>query len=124
MGDVSAQAYLGVIYYEGRYTNKNESQAYFWLKKAAEENGDYFSGYYLAKCYLDGIGTETDSKKGFEILKKTVERKGGHFTDCLKLLSQCYQNGIGVSKNTYLAKTYMQKANQQDQLISDILNGI
>lgn len=124
MGDVYAQGRLGVIYYEGKYINKNESQAYFWLKKSVEENGDYYFGYYLAKCYLDGIGTEVDSKKGFGILKRTVEKNGSHFTDCLKLLSLCYRKGIGVSKNAYLARIYMQKANQQDQLVSDILNGI
>ena len=124
MGDVSAQEHLGVIYYEGKYTNKNESQAYFWLKKAVEENDNYHGGYYLAKCYLDGIGTEADSRKGFDILKKTVERDCSHMADCLKLLSQCYQNGIGVNKNAYMARIYIQKANRHNQQVSDILDEI
>jgi len=121
MGDVSAQEHLGIIYYEGKYTNKNQSQAYFWLKKAVEENDNYHGGYYLAKCYLDGIGTEADSRKGFDILKRTVERNGSHMTEYLKLLSQCYQNGIGVNKNAHMARIYIQKTNRQEQLVSEIL---
>lgn len=85
-----------------------------------EENNNYHSGYYLAKCYLDGIGTEADSRKGFDVFKKTVERDGSHMTDCQKLLSQCYQNGIGVNKNAHMERIYIQKANWQDQLVSDI----
>ena len=77
----NSQYHLGILYYQGKGTEKNFNKAASWIKKSAE-NGDKFAHVTLGLFYLDGHGVnknlinsymwlEIASKKGLEIAKQS-----------------------------------------------------
>ena len=70
---------LANCYYYGEGTTKDYTQAFYWLKKAAEAgNSDGMNN--LAYCYYYGEGTTKDLEKAKYWYKKACE--AGNQTGC------------------------------------------
>lgn len=60
VGDATAQAAVGLFYYQGRGTVAQDyKQAFFWLHKAADQ-GVYAAERTVAEMYTAGLGTQRD----------------------------------------------------------------
>ena len=91
-GDSTAQYNLGLCYYLGKGTEKNDREAFSWFLKSAEQKCT--DAMYIASSMLkSGIGTETDEKKAVELLEKAVSL--GDANSCFTLATM-YVNGDGV----------------------------
>ena len=61
-GDAESQASLGTLYYHGRGVTKNYGQAFYWLKKSAEQN--YLTAQNrLGIFYEKGVGATKNYKQ-------------------------------------------------------------
>ena len=63
-----AQSNVGQLY----LAEKNYDEAYYWLKKACEQNFAY-ACEYLGDCYDNGWGCERNHQKAIECYKKSIE---------------------------------------------------
>lgn len=120
------------------YRAKEYSKAFELLRDTSELKTGL--GYaYLGLCYYHGNGVNQDSNAGIELLKKAADmdneiamvaigndyrkkedyssavhwyRLGAHFgsREGMKNLALCYDRGLGVSRNTKLAKAWMEEA--------------
>ena len=87
--------WLIVILMNGIGTDKNETKAFEWYLKSAE-NGNAIAQNNLGDCYKNGIGTDKNETKAFEWYLKSAEDGN---SDGQVNLAICYDNGIGTDKN-------------------------
>lgn len=120
-GDADAQTIVGHWFYAGRHVDQNYDTAAQWWAKAAKAGNNKAAGY-LALCYQTGRGVQRDSIRALnlynrsikggnkEILKSLEEsaEKGNTFSQVM--VAQCYQKGVGVSKDPYIAAKYYEMA--------------
>jgi len=120
------------------YRAKEYSNAFELLKDTSELKTGL--GYaYLGLCYYHGNGVNQDLRTGMKLLQRAAElgseiamvaigndfrkkedynsavhwyRLGAHYgsREGMKNLALCYERGMGVSRNTKLAKAWMKKA--------------
>ena len=84
-GNKKAQYRLGRCYDKGRCVKEDNTTAYQWYLKSA--NQDYAKAQYqLGRCYLKGKGTTADAAKAKTWLKKAVKnpKKGDEVLQELK----------------------------------------
>jgi TPR repeat protein len=84
-GNKKAQYRLGRCYDKGRGVKEDNTTAYQWYLKSA--NQDYAKAQYqLGRCYLKGKGTTADAAKAKTWLKKAVKnpKKGDEVLQELK----------------------------------------
>ncbi len=122
MGDADAQAKTGLFLLNGKGTEKNESIAFSWMKKAVDQENYRIAGYCLARCYLNGIGTEKNEVKGFEILRNTA--LAGYDEKTVELLILCYEKGIGTAKSRKNAGFWKRIKDEQNGLMNELVNEI
>jgi len=72
-GDAQAQFDLALCYANGTAIEKNEEQAFDWLKKATEQ-GFAEAQCGLAGCYFKGKGVEQSYRRAFEWYEKAAEQ--------------------------------------------------
>lgn len=107
-GNGDAYDYLGVLYYSGKFLQKDDSKAFECYQKATERksaNGAFNLGF----AYLNGTGCEKNIAKGIETWKLAVEYGSGGAANNL----YCYYyycNFGGTKKNKEQAKKYLLKA--------------
>ena len=85
LGNKKAQYRLGRCYDKGRGVKEDNTTAYQWYLKSA--NQDYAKAQYqLGRCYLKGKGTTADAAKAKTWLKKAVKnpKKGDEVLQELK----------------------------------------
>ncbi|PKK76715.1 kinase-like protein [Rhizophagus irregularis] len=90
-----SQHYVGICYEFGNGTMKNESMAFEYYKKIANQDcivAEFKVGYFYDK----GIGTERDEKQAVYWYKKAASN--GHFV-AMHNLGLCYKNEKGVERN-------------------------
>ena len=130
-GDAAAQNTLGLWYYTGKDTIKQDYKKAleWWARSAKQDNADAIGN--MAICYQMGRGTEKDStlavnlyqaaiKKGNKAIipqHESIVKNTGSVFSCL-LLHDCYQKGIGVDKDSKKAIYYLEKAAEKGDLDS------
>jgi len=136
-GDASAQNTVGVWYYTGRDSVKQDyKQALqWWARSAKQDNADAIGN--MAMCYQLGRGTEKDSamavklyeaaiKKGNQSIvpqHETIVKNTGSVFSSL-LLRECYQKGIGVKKDAKQAAYYQEMAAKGGHVDSQFALGL
>lgn len=95
-------AYLGLCYYHGNGVTQNLSIGMEFLQKAADLENE---------IAMVAIGNDFRKKEDYSSAIHWY-RLGAHFgsREGMKNLALCYERGLGVSRNTKLAKTWMEKA--------------
>ncbi len=61
-GNGRAQMLVGTMYLDGRGVRKNQTAAYKWILRAADQ-GQFQAQSYVAYLYEKGLGTKTDSTR-------------------------------------------------------------
>lgn len=108
-GDVVAQYFVGVMYYNGKGTTKNDAKAFEWYLKAAR-NGNSGGQTAVGSCYLTGTGTLVDKSKAFYWFLKAAQQGDMSGQD---YVGWCYENGVGIPVNHGEAfKWYLKSAQQ------------
>ncbi|MGA2134816.1 MAG: tetratricopeptide repeat protein [Bryobacteraceae bacterium] len=75
LGDATAQAAVGLLYYQGRGSVAQDyQQAFFWLHKAADQ-GVYAAQRTVAEMYTAGQGTERDPTQAAIYAARADEQK-------------------------------------------------
>ena len=93
-GNALAMNYLSKLYEEGRGVAKNQGEAFYWLKKAAEADDEYISK--VAAWYYNGKGGAPNLTEAFRWWKKGAET--GSLSDIYNL-AYCYYLGEGTTKS-------------------------
>jgi len=71
-GDATAQFNLGLMYYAGIETLKDDKQAFYWYKKSAEQ-GYANAQFFVGLMYYTGTGTLKDYKQAASWIKIAYE---------------------------------------------------
>lgn len=136
-GDAAAQNTVGVWYYTGKDSIKQnyEEALKWWARSARQDNPDAIGN--MAMCYQLGRGTERDTvkamslyeiaiKKGNENIipqhEKIVENTKSVFSSLL--LNKCYSQGIGVQRNQEQAMKYLEVAAEGGNVDSQFSVGL
>lgn len=85
LGNAAAVAKLGYMYYRGKGTKENKSQAFKYFQKAAE-GGDYVGQFVLGICLIYGDGCEVDREKAIYWYKESAKQGFQKAKDALKEL--------------------------------------
>lgn len=116
-GDMYSQCALSLIYADEDGTHADNSKAFTWMQKAAEQGyGDALSN--LAGYYLYGIGCNKNDQKAFEYKQKAAEVNKNNG----EMLAAMYLQGIGTKVDTtkaisiYKELADMQSSSSQAQL--------
>lgn len=98
---------LGFYYHQGIGTAVNPSEALKCLKHAYEKHHLWEKHYLiLANYYVTGIDTQpADLQQAFNIYQTGIKQYPNNFS-LLDALKNCYEKGIGISKDPALAKEY------------------
>ena len=105
-GEVDAQYHLAMLYDFGRGTEKNDTEAARWCRKAAEK-GHAEAQFSLAQTLRLGEAVAPDMKEAFAWFMKSALQGNA---EAEHALSVCYQNGDGVKENEVEARKWRQKA--------------
>ena len=101
-GDIRAQTYIGMMYFNGLSVPKNLETAAGWYIKAAEE-GHPHAQFYLGWMYDHGKGLEKNKELAFKWLEKAA--KQGH-PRAQNNVGVMYYKGEGVKKDLLLAQMW------------------
>lgn len=97
-GDMYSQCALSLIYSSGEVVQMDNSKAFTWMQKSAEQGyGDALGN--LAVYYLNGIGCNENAQKAFECVRKAAEVDK---TNGVSLASM-YLQGLGTKIDTVRA---------------------
>jgi uncharacterized protein len=112
-GDVTAQFYLGDMYFNGNGVAKDQSEALKWIKKASDLK--YAKAQmYLGWLYENGTGVPQDYAAAAKYYRLAAEQGNGRAQNNL---GHFYQAGLGVPQDSAEAvKWYRQAAEQGDEL--------
>ncbi|WP_304407876.1 tetratricopeptide repeat protein [Bacteroides acidifaciens] len=139
-GDAVAQNEVGMWYYRGRHYNQDYKTALEWWARAAKQGNAQAIGN-MGLCYQTGNGVAADSVMATKLYLRSIKegnetlfsqnidlaQKGSVFSNML--ISACYQNGIGVSKDVNKAIPFLTEAakknclSAQKDLALILLNG-
>lgn len=109
MGNLDALYQIACHYLMGKIVAKNVKHAIILFEHAAKE-GHLESIYFLSKAYLTGShGIERNPEKGVALLQKAIEMGIKH-PRIKHNLGVCYNSGIGVKKDHWIAAEYFQQA--------------
>ena len=109
-GNAAAQEAIGILYYGGRGVAKDDAQAVFWFRKAAEQ-GSAVSQTILGDIYLGGgRGVEPDPVQGFAWMRKAAEQG---FAKAQYILGTMFEEGLGTAPDIAQAKIWYAKAAAQ-----------
>ena len=101
-GDIRAQTYIGMMYFNGLSVPKNLETAAGWYIKAAEE-GHPHAQFYLGWMYDHGKGLEKNKELAFKWLETAA--KQGH-PRAQNNIGVMYYKGEGVKKDLLLAQMW------------------
>jgi TPR repeat protein len=110
-GKRQAQAYVGVMYLEGRGVTKDYAEAMRWLRPAAER-GDEVAQYNLGTAYRDGHGVPENAAEAFKWFQKAADQDHAKAQANVGYL---YAVGQGVTKNQAEAFKWFRKAAERNE---------
>ena len=105
-GNAEAQYRLAIMYQNGLGTVRNESFAYRWMQKAAEQYHG-LACHALGCMYLEGDCVEQDDYKAVEYFTCSAEQG---LEGSMIALAQLYEVGRGVHKDTKRAQELYKRA--------------
>lgn len=108
-GDVTAQYMIGRVYYLGKGTAKDYTEALKWFRKAAEQ-GYALAQYSLFGMYGQGEGVPANDKESMKWLRKAAEQA---FAPAQNVLGFLYEQGRGVRQDFKEAVIWFRKAAEQ-----------
>jgi uncharacterized protein len=108
-GQVSAQAAVGQMYFEGKGVAPDAKEAAKWLEPAAKA-GNARAQFLLGKLYLSGEGVPADPAKAVTLTKASADQG---FPDAQFDLCSLYYQGVGVPKDPVQAYLYATLAARQ-----------
>jgi len=119
-GDAAAQNTVGVWYYTGKDSIKQDYREAmnWWARAAKQENADAIGN--MAMCYQLGRGVEKDSAMAMNLYEVAIKKgnksiipqheqivKNTKSVFSSLLLNKCYTQGIGVQRNQEKAMEYL-----------------
>ena len=99
-GNVDAQTYLGMLYFNGLGIKQDYSQAFHWFSEAAKSSQSEFIFNNLGLMYQYGRGTSRDCKKAIHFYKLAIKQNS---SSGMYNLATIYCNGIDVKPDNKLA---------------------
>ena len=108
-GDLEAQFYLGLCYYEGNGVAQDYTQAVYWWTKGSNQ-GESSAQYMLGMCYYEGNGVEKNINKVIELWTKSANQ-GNPWAQ--NGLGNCYNEGEGLAQDYKQAVYWYRKAADQ-----------
>lgn len=105
-GNTYAASLLGDCYSKGWGTQKDDSEAFYWYKQAAEK-GDPVGMIALANCYFNGTGTSADPKEAFAWNMRAAETGSA---DAMLNVALDYEGGYGTDKDPETAFSWYMKS--------------
>jgi len=108
-GQVSAQAAVGQMYFEGKGVAPDPVEAAKWLEPAAKA-GNARAQFLLGKLYLSGEGVKADTAKAASLSKAAADQG---FVDAQVDMTALYYQGVGVPKDMTQAYLYATLAARQ-----------
>ncbi|MCF6248988.1 MAG: ankyrin repeat domain-containing protein [Desulfobacula sp.] len=112
IGDRYLYYYLGLYHETGLGgIKKNYKKAALWYEKAIKK-GSIEAYYRLGKMTLQGLGVKKDPYRAFVLITSSAVQGSG-YAEAIHWLGYLYENGIGTSKNTRIAKTVYKAAEKQ-----------
>ena len=112
----SCQRYLGEMYEFGKGVVKDETQAFYWYQKAANQ-GLASAQNNLGVLYLNGRGVTEDSQQAFHWYQKSADQGNAHGQYNLGVM---YKNGQSVSKDDAKAVDLYAQAAQQGHALAQL----
>ncbi|CDW87823.1 sel1 domain-containing protein repeat-containing protein [Stylonychia lemnae] len=110
----SAYFYLGMMYMDGLYVQKDQDKALeCYIKGAAKNNAYCF--FELSRIYSEGQVVDRDPKLQFLYLKRSAEEG---FVTAQHLLGIAYHEGKITRKNDYLALAWFRESIRNGNIIS------
>jgi TPR repeat protein len=109
-GQISAQAAVGQMYFEGKGVSPDPVEAAKWLEPAAKA-GNARAQFLLGKLYLSGEGVQMDPAKAAALSKAAADQG---FADAQVDVCALYYQGVGVPKDITQAYLYATLAARQD----------
>lgn len=91
-GYANAQLNLALMYYNNKYEIKNLDKAYFWLKKASNEEYDK-AQYYMGIFYENGYYVDKNLKTAIYWFKKSAKNA------YIKAYKKLENHGINLEVN-------------------------
>ena len=121
-GDEVDQYNLGLCYFRGYGVTKDNTQAVYWFRKAAEQ-GVAEAQYNLGICYENGYGVTKDYTQAVYWWRKAAEQGKAN---AQYNLGECYANGSGVEMDKNMALYWYERAmkNEDGSLKSMIISVI
>ena len=116
-GDAEAQYQLASCYHSGYGVEENDSLAFVWAKKSAEQ--DYPAGlYFLAYCYETGKGCSANMGNANYLYKKAYEKAMSQINagdpSAQFVVGKIYDYGNGgVTQNQEVAVRWYRRAAEQ-----------
>ena len=112
-GEVTAEYYLGIVYFEGKGVAKDQSAALPWITNASGR-GYAKAQLYLGRLYEDGNGVPQDYGQAEKLYRLAAGQGNARAQNNLGYL---YVRGLGVPQNaTEAVKWYRKSAEQGDEL--------
>ena len=105
-GNPNAQAILGTMYKRGWGVERNDSQAYEWLEKSAQQ-GNKMAQNNLAGLYTRD-NTQNNDDKALQLLHQSAEERNDVAANYN--LGVMYENGYGTEVDLKKAEYYFSKA--------------
>ena len=130
-GDATAQNTLGVWYYTGKDSIKQDYKEalQWWARSAKQENADAIGN--MAMCYQLGRGTEKDSALAVKLYHAAIKKgntsiipqheeivKNTKSVFSSLMLRDCFLKGVGVKKDFKKATAYQEIAAEEGHVDS------
>lgn len=117
--DINAQAKLGIMFYWGRGTLRNDYQAYYWSLKAAQK-GQAEAQQMLGYLYENGIYIPKNVNRAIDWYQKAMQQNNW---SAAASLANLYLLGKGRPKNLKNALYFAKKAAENNDAFGQYLLG-
>ncbi|WGZ92870.1 MAG: SEL1-like repeat protein [Candidatus Thiothrix putei] len=108
-GDVTVQYSLGLLYYQGKFTERNHDQALHWFQKAAEQ-GHADAQFKVGEMHYQGNGVTQNTTKALQWIEKAAAQGSA---DAQFRLGMMYRKGEEVPLDHVQALHWLLKAATQ-----------
>ena len=123
-GDANAQSELAFMYFRGRGVPHDYEKAVTMHEDLLERYGEEAYGYNMAVLYYyapAGPDQAWRQKEAFRLFKNAAD--SGDYAYALSALGECYENGVGVTRNYAEAAKYYGLAADKDFADAQFLLG-